>query len=347
MHSGNNDTLDIFIADCFRNYDQFGQNLIAEKLFSNVYFYSYSVFREKISNHFFQKILEICTPNLLLNHLFSGKIEKNYYDRVFISTIAPFAATLIFRNPDADVFYYDDGVGSYIMGVGVSTFSKGRRLISFLTGHNYNKFNPKAVYLRNVDFGHLQYDCELVQIQNSFIKDKDEMDQLKRVFSYKNSSLYNGESVILIDNPDLVETSSFNKNIDCNIKKLVASKFENSFIRPHPRQKEVFDYGIRIDSSGNFWELLCADQITDDCCLIGSFSTAQMSPKMLFNKEPYLIFTYKLFEEGKESVPSERLKSLIQMLRDSYVDPKRIHEVESIEEIKAVLQQLIDKKDSK
>lgn len=340
MFSDTNHTLDIYIADCFQKSDQIGQALISEKIFSSVNFYSYSSFREKISNHSIQKLYELCIPGRLLRRLYPGNVQKNYYDRIFISTVSPFSTAMLCRMPEAKVAYYDDGLGSYLGGVGISTFSKGRKLLSLLTGHSYKRFAPVAVYLNNTQFGNLKYGCELIHIANAFDPKGEEMQQFKRIFDYSVSPLYGDHSIILIDAPDVDENDAAYAQTDKAVKQAIAALTDDAFLRPHPRQKLVRSYGMRVDDSNNFWELLCADRITDDSCLIGSFSTAQMSPKMLFNKEPYLIFTYKLFQKNEEDSSAGSVEDLIQMLRETYQNPQKIHVVESVNELTSILHRI-------
>lgn len=340
MFSDTNHTLDIYIADCFQKSDQIGQALIAEGIFHSVNFYGYASFRKKISNHSIQKLYELCLPGRLLRRLYPGNVQKNFYDRIFISTVSPFSTAMLSRMPAAKVAYYDDGLGSYLGGIGLPTFSKGRKLLSLLTGHNYKRFAPVAVYLNNTQFGNLKYDCELIQIANVFEPESEEMQQFKRIFGYSVSPLYSDHSVILIDAPDVDENDTAYEQTDKAVKQAIVAQTGDAFLRPHPRQKLIRSYGMRIDNSNNFWELLCAEQITDDSCLIGSFSTAQMSPKMLFNKEPYLIFTYKLFLKDGAASSADSVEGLIQMLRQTYQNPQKIHVVESVNELASILHRI-------
>lgn len=59
---------------------------------------------------------------------------------------------------------------------------------------------------------------------------------------------------------------------------------------------DIYDeLDIKIDCFQQMWELAwCFDDITKNNVLIGFSSTALITPKLLFNKEPIVICLYKL-----------------------------------------------------
>ena len=48
--------------------------------------------------------------------------------------------------------------------------------------------------------------------------------------------------------------------------------------------------------TNNMWELECIQSINDGNVIFAAFSTAQFTPKLLFDKNPYIIFLYKIFD---------------------------------------------------
>ena len=65
------------------------------------------------------------------------------------------------------------------------------------------------------------------------------------------------------------------------------------------------------------------------------FSTALFTPKMLYNKEPYLIFLYKIL--GIELFNANKL---IRNLKSTYSNPEKIMLVENIEELFEIVSKL-------
>ena len=78
-----------------------------------------------------------------------------------------------------------------------------------------------------------------------------------------------------------------------------------------------------MDTVNNMWELECINTITDKHILVSFFSTVQFSPKMIANKQPYVIFLYKLFLSNLDGLEIPGFEEMIQQLKDKYVH-KRI-----------------------
>ena len=101
--------------------------------------------------------------------------------------------------------------------------------------------------------------------------------------------------------------------IDKNLKFNQKSKFQSFLIKKlinvysilssyrfyykaHPNEViEKEDFGLEIYKNNSPWELTI-NSMKDSCILISVFSTASLTPKTLYNKEPRLVFLFRLFE---------------------------------------------------
>ena len=83
------------------------------------------------------------------------------------------------------------------------------------------------------------------------------------------------------------------------------------------------------------WEIECQNTITDNHIIVSFFSTASFTPKMLFGKEPYVIFLYKTL--GIEFFNANKLVNSLQSL---YNNPKKIILVEDLDQLKRVIEEL-------
>lgn len=114
----------------------------------------------------------------------------------------------------------------------------------------------------------------------------------------------------------------------------------NGMLRLHPRDKEEKTKG-RIDPGKGQWELRCGWELTDDHILVGAFSTAQFTPKWLYDKEPFVIFTFDMiFKEQSEF--KNRVDEMICEFAKTYRDPDKVVSVDCPEALNTVLERMIN-----
>ena len=153
-----------------------------------------------------------------------------------------------------------------------------------------------------------------------------------KVFDYKENPIYTQNRVVYLDQPvyDRPEAETIKKN-EAAFLPLIAKA--DPIVRLHPRQTENSYEGFRRDTAGNMWELECANSIGNDHVLMGLFSTAQFTPKMMFGTEPTLVFLYKLF-----GCNFDNTEGMIERIRSAYTNKDKIIVVETEEELKAILE---------
>ena len=82
-------------------------------------------------------------------------------------------------------------------------------------------------------------------------------------------------------------------------------------------------------------DLEAADFVNEDSILISFFSTAAFTPKLLYGKEPYLLFLYKLIRE-----PVFHADQVVDGLRRCYFRPEKIMVPETITELLTLIEGL-------
>ena len=106
--------------------------------------------------------------------------------------------------------------------------------------------------------------------------------------------------------------------------------------RKHPRDNWL-PKNIRLDLSKD-WELLC-ETIDENSILISLGSTAIQSPKFMYDKEPYIVFTFNLHPNlDKEFKHS--FETFAKKLKELYRGKNKVIIVKDYEEYMAVLTQL-------
>lgn len=148
------------------------------------------------------------------------------------------------------------------------------------------------------------------------------IDKLKHIFSYYILDDISAYDTIVLDT---VREEVF-KNDDSkrfnDIVKEIADK-KKVIVKSHPRDnKRYFDYEY-FKMSGFPFEILCLYNDFSNYTFINYYSSAVFTPKLLFNQEPNLIFTYPLFSQNKNRLWGDR-EQIITRFRKMYKDNSKI-----------------------
>ena len=115
------------------------------------------------------------------------------------------------------------------------------------------------------------------------------------------------------------------KELQRGLVKKVVNIFGNEevLLKLHPSSREI-NYGadITIFDEKLPFEVVMAYESMDKKLLVSIFSTACMSPKLDYNHEPFIIFTYRLY--GDLFLIEDSYLEQIDQLRDTYVHKNRI-----------------------
>lgn len=110
----------------------------------------------------------------------------------------------------------------------------------------------------------------------------------------------------------------------------------------HPLLKKLREGGnleyVYIDSSSNTvpFESLLADIDAENFILITTDSSATLTPKYMFDKEPYVIYLYHITQNRLESDIQNR-DQLVQNLKNMYKNKEKIFVPNTLEELRDIL----------
>ena len=266
-------------------------------------------------------------------------VKAKQYDAIFMSLPSHFATSLTFMFPKAKVYYFDDGIGSYNGSIGINCIAKMNQIIYRLLGKNLNQLKPEVVYLNNPGFSR-NLDQELRQIPALTNATSQFWDMISRIWSYEDDGYYRNHKVLYLTQPSDGDVT-YDEVHDLMVE-LLDPYSETCLLRPHPRQTDVNSGSMEIDNHRAMWELVCAGQITDEHLLISHYSTSQILPKIIYNKEPVLVFCYKMAVSKSTSIDTTEMDDVVQRLREAYSDPSKIYVPETREEMVMVLQKTIN-----
>lgn len=339
-HSHENVELDLYIRKDF----WLGSDLIARieevNIFDRVFVFEYrnnDLYTGKKLN--IEKLQRTFFPVRYINsRILNGKAYLKY-DLIFVAYLQPFEYGLLIANDSAKLIYYDDGMASYMNNYPLEGFGRSRKILKLL-GKNDNFYRPEKLYINNLQFCN---DPITENVEEFFPLSKADAEFWKKidyVFQYSQSGFYEKNKTIFLSMPNDLESEIFAEHVDTILSLLCGER--NCAVRPHPRDTRKFDDSVNVDRNNDLWELVSLRELQNDNCLISIFSTAQFTPKMIYDKEPYLIFLYKLF--GDVFKMTDKMSGMIDVIRSHYSDPSKIIVVNDTDELVKALDLVSDRR---
>lgn len=243
--------------------------------------------------------------------------KRNNYDYICAPKFSWITAAIWQINKRAKLTIHEDGIGTYNVNM---SFKANSRLYSYLYKiMNNNRIfeNYESIYVNSKKlycFVNDGRDIEIPRINDAFLK------EINSIFA----DMYETRS------NDIYFLSQFG---EYNIKKPTLDylcKYKNRVIFcPHPRYDNNCEYDFETMSNKNIWELyVCNTPDFNNKCLIAVHSTAVFSPKILFDKEPFIILLYKLLDH-----PYKGLDYFIKKFTELYEDREKIMIPKTLEEL--------------
>lgn len=288
-------------------------------------------------------------PRFILHRLLFNKesihFKRNHHNIIFSQSLL--YATLFKRiSKNSTTYLIEEGLSSYTSRtLDVTRRSFFYRLLKKTTLHHFFLADIKGQLLYKPDL----FCGEKGKLSYLPITEPKHDDVLNDIFEYKANDLYTSNRFVYLGTPYfglrklISDPSIVDKGLEERCKSIVDSSMESlkrsSFIyRVHPIEKidnSFYDNLCELDECQNMWEIECQNSITDDHILMSFFSTASFTPKLLFGKEPYLIFLDSL--TGFEFLNSD---NLIRGLKSLYRNPKKILQPKSVDELFEMIENL-------
>lgn len=287
----------------------------------------------------FQRVDELLFPShFLKNAEFSGDIKDvQDYDSIYISTPMTMQKALHTLNPKAKMYRYDEGVGTYCFQDERFQTTKLRNLFLDVIHRGLSEMNPVAIYLNNPALYAGNEHIPVYKQPSDIIGDEVYRKTVYNLFQYPHNNIYKNHGLVFMS------STGFSEAVYAGICKTFEQYSRMAVARQHPAEPKR-DFGsVLTDQSTDLWELVCADQISDDHILVSLCSTACFSPKFMYNKEPYLIFTYRYVDFPLEERGRREIEDLVQKLKHIYRNPEKIFVPNSHEELINILDQLVSR----
>ena len=240
-------------------------------------------------------------------------------------------------NKEATVNFFEDGTGTYIGCVHNLNLSK-RRFIYRLLRRPFPNLTPSFVYVNNKEYYEKLNPSPtwgVEQINRELYKQKEYCELIRRVFDFHTEGRYKSRRYIFLTQP--VPSVADFENKETKLLNAIQAYSDNILVRVHPRQKERKLKGFLTDSERSLWEIVALLELSDNHVLISFYSTAQIVPKLLFDKEPWLVFTYNCFDTNGDKT---QMKKSIEELKSLYREPHKIICIDRASQLEDLLSHL-------
>lgn len=333
---------DLIVVDQFFHAPEITDRLRALGLFENVILAARNptdVEKKTPVIHDFRRIVDMLNPTLVISRQLS--IPRNQvaecfrYKRIYASVMSKLVCSLIQINSNVEFYLFDDGSGSYAGNITQLATWKNR-VLSKLLRKGQSAAKPQALYVNNVS-----------QCKSTAAKTILPLPEMNSSFINTITKIFPGSEIKDPSRKIIFLTQPFDGKGDASndIARImsVLSKYEEKvLVRFHPRDIGNSMYsGYVADSTQGMWEVRVAStENFDDYILIGAYSTAQQSPKFYFDKEPILIFTYRLMPslyEAEFAVQDQQTLAI----REMYRKPERVMIPKDLEEFRHCLDKAI------
>lgn len=332
---------DIAIFERTKKIRLLSDSLRESGVFRNVYNY---IFINRLNT-----IILIClflAPIPMLNYFFAlnnlKKIKKNSYD-VIISQNLIYALLFLRLNKKAQVYLIEEGLSSY---TGRTSNSASRSFLFKLVfrlffGRKFSDLiSQQYFYNPDLNLSDTKSISEIPQFPASNHK------LLNKFFKYSHNHIYDESTVVYLGAPLfglkdlLLDRNPPNLEIE-KLAKTIISKMLNYpnkkklIYRKHPLESVENIDGVHhydFDIVDNVWELECLNSITEKHIIISFFSTGAFSPKLLFGKEPTVVFLYQLLNKEFKNADE-----LVDKFRKQYSEPSKVIQIKSLNELHAFL----------
>lgn len=327
---------DLFIVDRFNSSKRILEKIKGLNIFNKIYF----IVENKINRRTkYDKIRTLFVSKTKFQDFVCSEYDflGIKYDQIFIGDAMPFGIALSIFNSDARIFVFEDGIGNYYGDFLHKKPNGLKEKIKSILNYGIYAIYVKSHYVNCKELCDSTVSENIVQLP--YWNDNNPAFAIvKNVFEFKDNSRLKLNRVIFLDRPfwENEKYNNLNPEIllnDCGLQNV-------SLIRIHPRSNTKYKL-IDVDNGYNMWELECVYNITDNHILIGDFSMAQLNPKIIANKEPFVVFAYKLFYDRLTNDEILHFEKQINLLKKVYSNKEKIYIPNSKEEFEYTLKKLL------
>lgn len=278
----------------------------------------------------------------IITRIFGTRIQSFFckkYNYIYLTGTEVYSKIYAFMRlgKKSSLYYYEDGLESYDSVLDNKSKKGKDKIFKILYGKSPLEFcsgllvyDPTMV-VTNDD------NKKLIPIMKMRYKDNRKCDYR---FVYRGKAKPIIQSVVFLE-------AWFNDKDQYQLQAKLLSEvldicgIEKVCIKPHPNElnstKILYQQqykGMKCFEVNNYFYTL------EGKLLISIISTASITPKILFEEEPYVLFLYKIFMKEYDVYEWHKTEKVINIIKQRYRKPNRIIIPNSIEEMRSILLQL-------
>lgn len=327
--------IDLFVRNFSVETKRIIEKIKEHDLFENIY--EYNLYdKEKKITYYYNDLIQAINPYKFIQSILSEKVDihNKEYDYITITSGTELEVALTRVFSEARTIAYDDGLGSYI---GDIVHDHKLNFIWRILGRRTNRIWPDVLYVNNKKFCESRLAKEIIKLPQ-LKENKEYLNIVQEIFDYKVADNYFEKNIIYLTQP--LDEIRIIKNVTLweQFYYVIEKYSDNGIVRIHPRDKEQKKCKLEVDSGDNLWELICAMDLRENHILISICSTTQIIPKILFDKEPYLIFLYRMFRYEDNMIPDGRFTPIVKKIITFYRNKNKIFVPKDVNELEQILQ---------
>ncbi len=350
LHYPFQEEADIYVLEQFGECSSLVESLRESKTFKNV------IQVPNMTDSSRKRVKEIINRNIAYSVKTSPFVKNRVYDRAYFANIDMTAYMLLKYmkkcNPDIAFDKIEDGLGDYTALECPDISSRIDALFHKLFGGTeiFQKEEltdiQQRMYVYAPEFLPENRQTSKVRMIADHSDKKDFREMINRIFGIeeKDKLLYR---ILLFD---AAAASALDNKVDEILQQTLGTlnKYflkEEIGIKLHPRRQQDIYQGY------NKWgkqsippEMLYVNmgEELSDKILVGFLSTANVTPKLMFDKEPYLILLYKIIYNCGDvaDIDIEEFDGITERVKRIYNVKEKIFVPESIEELGGILHSL-------
>ena len=338
---------DLYIVGKYADAEKYAEIIRKWKLFRSVVF----VDENKIQRYRKYKNKFLARLGIALSYIRITKEAKKIllpntmYKIIYISSKA-FTGRLVQlylnkKDKSVQTIYFDDGVGSYFNDklLQPSNLDKVARKIflrdsTSLTNNKFMLYFPELYFEMHTNYS----DVEKIYISNNDMYEKWK-EKVNLLFEFSEKDKIFEKAIIF----DTIKHDIFNEE---EIEQLILTYkfldkyFENDLIiKKHPRDLSEDEPGKKYFKNSSIpIESIYMNVDIEDKILISVMSSAVVTPKIIFDKEPRVILLYKLIQPSK--MPIDSVDSFFMHIKQIYTDSSKIFIPTTFEELRQYLESI-------
>ncbi len=335
-----NDDVTLYILDHSHHHEEMYRKVSSAKLFTNVVLLQTKSFnkhwlqRYKITRYSIKAIEYLNYENI------AAKIvdDMTIYDKFWVSFMDR-SSWLMFlsykkRNKNLELNFFEDGVGSYQL-LTVQQNKLDKKLSHFLGLKSvFEEMQSLYLYEPSLAINTLYPSVEIKPLPK--ITDMKMKNLLNEVFAFESADLKLLKNRYIFFDSPFPSYKIHKKQLE--IIDFFVKKLGDSFcVKLHPSTLlKVEEYREHVSTVRTTIEMLCMNANMSNNVFISVISTVGITPKLMFDQEPIVIFLYKIIKLDKITHIGSELFEFIEDFESTYTDSDRIFIPESMQELNDV-----------